>query len=265
MKRKSINSTAYSANRQDMFFELEDNSWWFKHRINIFKFLADIYFDVSKEVYDIGGSNGYNAKQLQDNGYNVVLIEPTPKACENATKRGVNNVLCEAFQEYEGEISQFICLDVVEHIEDDEAFIRDIASHISSGMGRGLFSVPAFKCLWSSEDDVDGHFRRYSLKEFRKLIEKNGFTVKYINYCYAFLFLPIFLRRHCLEKIPFIHRVSERTVWENDMVNQRQFINPGGVVGWVLDLCMKSELRRIVNGKRISMGSSIICVAEKSN
>ncbi len=56
---------------------------------------------------------------------------------------------------------QFVTvLDVLEHIADDHAFIRELVTSMAPGAVL-LLTVPALPRLWSSWDDALGHQRRY--------------------------------------------------------------------------------------------------------
>ncbi len=255
-------STAYTDSRQQKYYELEDQSWWYQHREKIFLFLINQFFNKKQMILDIGGGNGFNTKAVQNAGYDVTLIEPTEKACENAKERGCKKVLNIPFQEYKGLISQFMCTDVLEHIEEEESFLKNVYDKMPQG-GVGLLSVPAFMNLWSSEDEADGHFRRYIIARLTEVVHKVGFEVLYSNYCFQFLWIPIFVRRHLLEKLPFIHKVSERNAEEEKRVTDKQFLEPEGVVGKGLRFFENRELNKIYCEKKISYGSSIVCVVKK--
>lgn len=52
-------------------------------------------------------------------------------------------------------------LDVMEHVTDDDAFVRDqVAARLAPG-GHALISVPAYQCLFADHDRMLGHHRRY--------------------------------------------------------------------------------------------------------
>ena len=69
---------------------------------------------------------------------------------------------------FERTIDTFIYIDVLEHIEDDRAEMREAASRLSTG-GRLIALAPAFNFLYSPFDKSIGHYRRYNRKMFRAL------------------------------------------------------------------------------------------------
>ena len=52
-------------------------------------------------------------------------------------------------------------LDVLEHIEDDRAALREIARVLRPG-GTFLATVPAYGWMWGAQDEISHHFRRYT-------------------------------------------------------------------------------------------------------
>jgi glycosyltransferase involved in cell wall biosynthesis len=74
-----------------------------------------------------------------------------------------------------------VCLNVLEHIEDDRGALTRLFRVLAPG-GRLLLFVPADQSLFGTIDQQVGHFRRYSRDELRDLIESAGFTVGRITY-----------------------------------------------------------------------------------
>ncbi|HEV7484896.1 MAG TPA: glycosyltransferase [Thermoanaerobaculia bacterium] len=74
-----------------------------------------------------------------------------------------------------------VCLNVLEHIEDDRGALARLRDVLVPG-GKLLLFVPADQSLYGTIDKQVGHFRRYSREELRQLIEVAGFTVDKIVY-----------------------------------------------------------------------------------
>lgn len=73
--------------------------------------------------------------------------------------------------------------DVLEHIEDDEKALKNIYALIrESGAGLLFLRVPALHFIYGKNDEVIGHYRRYSAKSLRSLLEKTFFDVKFVRY-----------------------------------------------------------------------------------
>ena len=72
-----------------------------------------------------------------------------------------------------------ICLNVVEHLEDDLGALRNIYGALDEG-GRAIVLVPCGPRLFGTLDEVLGHFRRYTIPQLRAVAEQAGFQVENI-------------------------------------------------------------------------------------
>ncbi len=70
-----------------------------------------------------------------------------------------------------------VCLNVLEHIEDDLAALKRIRGILSPG-GRLILQVPQYQGLYGTYDKELGHFRRYGKKQLAQLAEQAGFEIK---------------------------------------------------------------------------------------
>lgn len=82
-----------------------------------------------------------------------------------------------------------LLLDVLEHIEDDQALLTDVASRLDKG-GHALITVPAFQKLYYRHDKWLGHYRRYSRKDIQGRVEKAGLTPVSSGYFFSGLLVP---------------------------------------------------------------------------
>ena len=79
------------------------------------------------------------------------------------------------------EFDSVVCLNVLEHIEDDHQALQRLYEMLQPG-GHLLLFVPADQRLYGSLDEQVGHYRRYSLEELRDTIEAAGFVTEKIKY-----------------------------------------------------------------------------------
>jgi glycosyltransferase involved in cell wall biosynthesis/phospholipid N-methyltransferase len=70
-----------------------------------------------------------------------------------------------------------ICLNVVEHLADDLAALKNIRE-VLEDRGRAIVLVPCGPWLFGSLDEVLGHQRRYTRKQLTELVEKAGFHLE---------------------------------------------------------------------------------------
>jgi len=78
-------------------------------------------------------------------------------------------------------IDTIVCLNVLEHIEDDGGTLRDFARVLPEG-GRLALLVPAMPSLFGSLDVNLHHFRRYDRERLQGLVTEAGFAVDQIRY-----------------------------------------------------------------------------------
>jgi glycosyltransferase involved in cell wall biosynthesis len=86
---------------------------------------------------------------------------------------------CRKLQQYE--FDTVVCLNVLEHIENDRGALRRLYDLLTPG-GRVLLFVPADQNLFGTMDTQVGHYRRYSRKTLEQVIRDSGFEVEKINY-----------------------------------------------------------------------------------
>lgn len=68
-------------------------------------------------------------------------------------------------------------LDIVEHVEDDEAAIAELARVAAPG-ARVLLSTPLHPEFWTDFDEIVGHFRRYPPEALVSLLDRHGLTIE---------------------------------------------------------------------------------------
>lgn len=79
------------------------------------------------------------------------------------------------------DIDTIICLNVLEHIENDMQALKNMHRILKTG-GKLIIQVPAFACLYGTLDAADIHFRRYGKKEIISRITAAGFKIKKVFY-----------------------------------------------------------------------------------
>jgi SAM-dependent methyltransferase len=81
------------------------------------------------------------------------------------------------FEEFADTLETVICLNVLEHIQDDHSGLRNIHSVLCPG-GRAIILVPHRQQAYGTLDAALGHYRRYSESELREKMERAGFQVE---------------------------------------------------------------------------------------
>jgi glycosyltransferase involved in cell wall biosynthesis/phospholipid N-methyltransferase len=70
-----------------------------------------------------------------------------------------------------------VCLNVVEHVEDDLRALRNIRDVLEDG-GRAIILVPYGPGLYGTLDEVLGHFRRYTVEQLTAVADQAGFRIE---------------------------------------------------------------------------------------
>jgi glycosyltransferase involved in cell wall biosynthesis len=83
------------------------------------------------------------------------------------------------FADFQGSMDTVVCLNVLEHVEDDMGALVNIFSALAKG-GRAIVLVPHGQEIFGTLDVALGHYRRYSHAELREKMERVGFNVEKI-------------------------------------------------------------------------------------
>ena len=179
----SSGPVSYAADGHAACFQVEDGSFWFKHRNNCIASMVARH-PFSGLMLDVGGGNGYVAQRLLSEGHEVMLLEPGPDGARNARiERGLPHVACSTVEGAgfrPGSFGAIGLFDVIEHIEKDRDFLAGLAPLLAPG-GRIYMTVPCHQWLWSAADVHAGHFRRHTRDSMAKLLD-GLFALDYFSY-----------------------------------------------------------------------------------
>lgn len=78
-----------------------------------------------------------------------------------------------------------LLLDVLEHVEDDQSLLQSlVSSPLQKPESHFLITVPAMQSLYSTHDELLGHYRRYSLRQITTTARSSGLRVLESGYCF---------------------------------------------------------------------------------
>lgn len=125
-------------------------------------------------VLDVGAGDGWLARRLSDENPNVSFVcWDTNYVAPPSDGLRVRYVK----EPPEGGFDVLMMLDVLEHVEDDRAFLRELVQDRLRPGGRLVFSVPAWNLLFSEHDRLLKHFRRYSPGGASRVLREAGLRI----------------------------------------------------------------------------------------
>jgi len=207
--------------------EVEGSHWWFVGRRSILEsFLKSIESRLqaaSREepakagtqnavrILDIGCGTGANLEMLSQFG-EAEGVDVSDDALEFCRLKGLNaqKGLAERLPFDDGTFDLTTALDVVEHLDDDVAGLREMHRVTKKG-GFSLIFVPAYMFLWGVQDDVSNHRIRYTKKQIVDRLKTAGYTIERATYANWTFFAPILAGR-TLMRITSIKPESENNV-----------------------------------------------------
>jgi hypothetical protein len=186
----------------------------------------------------------------------VVAVEPTVAWARNARRRGLSHVICAHFQNAgfaSGALENAALFDVLEHIDDDAGFLAEVRGLMPAD-GRLYLAVPSFRFLWSKEDELSGHCRRYRASQLEERVCAAGFRIEHRTYFFAPL-MPVILVARAL---PYrLGLARDRTHASSAAAHGVSNSLPVRLARAVL----KGELALLRRGVRLPLGASLLVVA----
>ncbi|GMV99960.1 MAG: hypothetical protein AMXMBFR84_10990 [Candidatus Hydrogenedentota bacterium] len=239
-------------------FQEEDTHWWYAARRRILVELVARLARASGEpnrILDYGCGTGSILKAMQPLG-EAYGIDMSGEAVQHCRQRGLDRVAHVPLEElirYENPFDRrfhiVTMLDVLEHIPGDVGALRGIGEWIEPG-GRVVIAVPAYEFLWSGEDYVSEHVRRYTASGLKRVVREAGFHVERCTYFNAFL-LPVQLA------VVLAKRVFDPRSMYVSMVRPTS-----PIVNTVLRTVFESE-RFFLPWMRFPAGGSLVCIGVK--
>jgi len=172
--------------------ELEDDYWWYRARRGIVGDLVSRAVNPEATVVDYGCGTGGIARELRQRGYRVIAADVSDRALDACRRHGLETMDLRKQPVQPEMAGAFVLGDVLEHVQDDVALLRDVRGALRED-GRVIATVPAYQFLWSGEDYVSNHVRRYGRRQLVEAFERAGFVVDRATFFNALLFPAIAL------------------------------------------------------------------------
>jgi SAM-dependent methyltransferase len=236
-----------------ILYRTEKDHWWLAARRRIVMDWIEQQYPGRHDlaILDAGCGTGIMLQELEHLGH-AEGVDIAEEALAYCRLRGLENVRRADVLQLPFAASSFDIvagLDIVEHLDDDTGALREWSRVLKPG-GRVFLFVPAHRWLWSLQDDVSHHRRRYTSKTLRQAVQNSGLTVERQSYVSTFLLPVIYLGRQWLK---VLRRFREMNT-ENDL-------HPAWSNG-ILRRIFEAEIP-ILRRMNMPVGASIVCVARK--
>ena len=178
------------------YAHLEEWHWWFRGRQRILESVLrrELRGQAAAAIASLGcgppGGLSWLTRLAERNGC-VVGIDSDP----THARYPVAHVRCivgrmEAIPLASGRFDAVLALDVLEHLDDDVAGLREAGRLLKPG-GLLLVTVPALPSLWGGQDVISHHRRRYTRSMLLDLFRCAGLRPPRVTYFNTLLFPPV--------------------------------------------------------------------------
>lgn len=173
--------------------EAERRHFWFRTRARLIAWAIDRHFARATSLLDVGCGAGSILAHLSAVCPRLELTgaEVRLDALRHARTRvrGVELLQLDIrklpFMQHFDVVCAF---DVLEHLDDDLAALRELAKAVRVGGGL-IVTVPQHPRLWSRVDEFSGHRRRYRRRELVARVRRAGFSIRRVT-SFATLVMP---------------------------------------------------------------------------
>lgn len=254
---KNHSKISYPDEGNALVFPAEDKLFWFRHRNRCITALVRAV-PPRGVLFDIGGGNGVVSKALHEAGVSTVLVEPGEVGVKNALQRGIPHIIWSTLEDANFSPASMAAVgmfDVLEHMEDDRDMLEQMR-RLLLPEGKIYLSVPAYRFLWSHEDEYAKHFRRYSLRGVNSLLAAAGFKVDFATYIFSWL-PPLTLLTRTL---PFRLHVDRWLTVDREKAVQMDL----GAINRIVEFLLQWEVAAIRRGVRIPVGGSCLVAASRA-
>jgi SAM-dependent methyltransferase len=187
----------------EQFARLQESHFWFRGR-------RAIFFDLIERALARGGAagngNGHGRELLEIGCGAGGMLAPLARYgrvtgldiavdyLQHCKSRGFPRMVAGSGYELpfaDGGFDVVALFDTIEHIPDDRRVLEEVKRVLRPG-GIVFVSVPAYQFLYSQNDRVVHHQRRYTARGLRRVLEAAGLRPQKVTYFNTFLF-PLIL------------------------------------------------------------------------
>jgi SAM-dependent methyltransferase len=246
-------SEAFSARQFEDLLTVESRHFWFGARNQLITWALRRFFPDAGTFLEVGCGTGQVLRALAQAVPSLRLtgVEGSLTGLRFLVGRVPQLEAIQATATalpYESEFDVVGAFDVLEHLPDDAAAMREIARSVKPG-GGVLLTVPQHPRLWSSLDRYAGHQRRYTRRDLISRVRNAGLDVLFVTSFVSFLLPALFL---------------SRMTQQSEVVDPLQEFRISPAVNAFGRMTMAIERRCIVSGISLPAGGSLLVVARRA-
>lgn len=160
-----------------------ERSWWHVARDRVIHRTLSRHIHRASQVLEVGCGTGIVTNALRARGWNVTGVDIADPL--DAVRQDGHLILGTDARmlpnELRGSIDVLALFDVIEHVNDAPAFLRELLAAFPMAR-QVVLTVPARKELWTSFDDHYGHFHRYDPALLQEELRGAGLEVEHMAY-----------------------------------------------------------------------------------
>ncbi len=240
----------------------EDEHWWFATRTwAIEKWLRQLPKYRNLDILDVGCGAGNMIHHLSQYG-RVRGIEVDARPVKIAQARGYDVRQGDATRHIPFEDATFdlvTALDVIEHVDEDIAILCESYRVLKPG-GHLLVTTPAFQWLWSHNDELNAHKRRYTARDLNARLTEAGLHIRRTSYNF-FLVFPL-----AASLILLRNRTQQRVELRSHHVQAEEYQVEMEPVSPLLNSLLRGVGQieaQLIGSINLPFGTSLISLAEK--
>lgn len=186
----------YNSQGLDIIHSQEERHFWFISRKEFIISQMKPFIPVDCRIMEIGAGTGNVTRYLETGGFrNIAAGDIHLSGLKYARAYGIRN--CYQFDllrtPFENEFEAVCMFDVLEHLQEEDKALLNIHRMLTTG-GRIVLTVPAHMWLWSRDDRIASHKRRYTRKGLVEKLGKNGYRVLRARYFFISIVPLLWLR-----------------------------------------------------------------------
>ena len=173
---------------------------------NYNKYVADLFFsniDKTENILDFGAGYGLITEKFKKKGYKISAVEINKTALEKLHDKNIDSY--NLIEKVPKSINCIISLNVLEHIEDDDQYIKKFYNHLPQD-GKLILYLPSSNLIWTELDDMVNHKRRYSKSGIVELLNSNSFEIEKIFFVDFIGWIVLFFLKTFRLKLDFDKR-----------------------------------------------------------